>query len=95
MRKEMNKLTGIEDVILETIAEADMGDLRMPVIGIYKNPDDYPDKYVARIFDGGQASNTVVLSDSLEELMKDIDQTEMFFIERGKEDVPALVGAYM
>lgn len=95
MRKEMNKLTGIEDVILETIAEADMGDLRMLVIGIYKNPDDYPDKYVARIFDGGQASNTVVLSDSLEELMKDIDQTEIFFVERGKEDVPALVGAYM
>ena len=95
MRKTINKLTGIEEIIAETIVDVDMSDLRILIIGIYKGHDDYPDKYVARIFDAERPTNIIMLSDDLEELKKDIEQTGMVFLLRRKEDVPALVGAYM
>lgn len=95
MKEITNKLSGIKEIVLDSIVEADMSDLRLPVIAVYKHPDDYPDKYVARIFDTDKPTNAIVLRDSLIEIKRDIEKTGMTFLMRGAEDEPALVGAYV
>ncbi|MCQ2500563.1 MAG: hypothetical protein MJ117_04340 [Lachnospiraceae bacterium] len=95
MKEITNELTGIREVVLDSITEADMSGLKLPVVAVYKHPDDFPDKYVARIFDADRPTNTIMIKDSLIELKKDIEKTGMVFLLRGAEDVPALVGAYM
>lgn len=94
-RYKINEMTGLAEVIVETMAEVDMRNLTIPIIGIYREPADHPDKYVARIFDADRPTPIIMLSDNLEELKKDIEQTGMVFLLRGKEDVPELIGAYM
>lgn len=35
---------------------------------VYDHPTDYPDKYVARLFEGDQATASIIIADSLETL---------------------------
>lgn len=39
-----------------------------PLIMVYENPEDYPGKFVARLYNGRQSTHLIVLADSLEEL---------------------------
>lgn len=41
---------------------------QVPIIAIYKHPKDYPDKYVARVFDIDQPTFLAVTADTLEEI---------------------------
>jgi hypothetical protein len=40
----------------------------IPIIVVYKNPSDYPDKYVARLWDSDKPTEFVIIKDTLAEV---------------------------
>lgn len=84
------------DKIAESISGFDLSDLKIPIIVIYRHSEDYPDKYVARIFDITQPTDAVVIKDSLQELQKDISRNmSKTFIPRDEKDDPCIVGSWI
>lgn len=84
------------DVKVKSIREVDLSVLQFPQVAVFKNPDDYPDKAVGRVFDNGKPTNVVLVADTVEEIRENIkDYTNLMPFKRGKEDVPALVCVYM
>lgn len=43
-----------------------------PIFTVYKNPKDFPDKYVVRLFDGQRPQRLMTVSDTLEEARRTI-----------------------
>ena len=37
---------------VKSFADVDTSELKQPIICVFNKPDDYPDKYVARLFEG-------------------------------------------
>lgn len=84
------------DKTAESISGFDLSDLKFPIIVIYRHPEDYPDKYVARIFDITQPTDSVVIKDSLQELQKDISRNmSKTFLPRDEKDDPCIVGSWI
>ena len=54
---------------------------KFPVICIYNSPSDYPNKYVARLWDIDKPTSFVAIAESLEEI-REIKPTEMIIIQR-------------
>lgn len=67
----------------------------MPLITIYKNPADYPGKFIARLFDikkgKHRPTEIVVVADNLFEIRKKIPREQMFIIDRDPQDDPCIV----
>ena len=81
---------------VNSISEVDMSGLITPVIAVYEHPDDFPDKYVARVFDALYPTHTVIIKDSLLDIQSDIgENTSRIFMPRGAEDVRSLVGVWI
>lgn len=79
-----------------SISEVDMSGLKMPVIAVYERPDDYPDKYVARVFDILKPTGIAIVKSSLSEIQEDIGaNTSMVFFLREAGDVLSLVGTWV
>lgn len=86
----------MRDKVIKSIKDADISELKMPIVAIYNSPDDYPGKCVGRIMDLDKPTDTVIMGESITELIMDVRyNTDMAFIPRGAEDVPALVGILM
>lgn len=84
------------DKRVESIKEIDFSGLKVPMIAVYKHPEDYPDKCVARVFDLDKPTNVVMVKMSVEEITMDINHNSgMIFLQRGAEDVPSLVGVWV
>ena len=47
-------------------------DFVVPMIVVYKKPTDFPEKYVARLFDIDKATAYIVIADSMEEIKEKI-----------------------
>lgn len=81
---------------VQSIQEVDFSTLKMPMLAVYKNPDDFPGYYVARVYDMEKPTDTVMVKRSLAEIEMDIRKhTGMAFLPRTKEDVASLVGVWM
>ena len=63
-------MSGIKDIIVDSFKEVDIEGLIVPNIVMYKGPDDYKDKYVARIFALTKPTNTIIIRETAEELEK-------------------------
>lgn len=90
----------VMDRIVKSIRDVYMGDLNFPVIAVYAHPVDYPDKYVARIFDLNKPTNTAVIKRSLEDLQEDIVRNRAaawpaIWFPRAENDDPCLVGCWL
>lgn len=59
-----------ESKIVETFIGLNFQELakKMPVIVIYDHPTDFPDKYVARLFDLNQATSLAMVNNSIHQL---------------------------
>ncbi len=59
---------------VETLCDVDFSGLRLPMVTIYNKPRDFPDVYVARVWDGGgpRATNVVRTAPDADSLRKDI-----------------------
>lgn len=81
---------------VQSIQEVDFSTLKMPMLAVYKSPDDFPGYYVARVYDMEKPTDTVMVKRSLAEIEMDIRKhTGMAFLPRTKEDVASLVGVWM
>lgn len=67
----------------------------MPIITVYKNPTDYPDKYVARVFDVNKATNLAAVADTYEGLLEAIPTGNMVRLERNPQDDPVIVETWV
>lgn len=65
-----------------------------PIIFIYQNPDDYPEKFVARLYNGKQSTHIVAFADTLEEL-RTAKPDCMDVIERQKDDPPKVIETWL
>lgn len=91
-REEEGKM----DKRVDSIKEVNLNDYEMPMIVVYDHPKDYPDNYVARVFDVGNPTNTVIVKDDVDEIQEDItENTYMIFLPRGVQDDPCIVGIWM
>lgn len=95
MKIKKNKIYGTREIIVESINEVDMSGLSMPIIAVYKNPEDYPDKCVARIFDMDAPTNVIILTDNVNQIQQELRKFGMHFLDREPGDIPALVGTYI
>ena len=46
---------------MESIREVDFSGLKVPFVAVYGHPDDFPDKYVARIYELDKATDTIMV----------------------------------
>jgi hypothetical protein len=79
----------LPDVVLKNFEEIDIyKKCTMPSITIYNSPEDYPGKYVARLFDSAIPSPTVyiVFSDRLENIRNIIPKEMVRFIRSENDD---------
>ena len=67
---------------------------RMPIIAIYKHPKDYPDKYVARVFDIDRPTFLAVTADTLEEIRGCVPEG-MHRVPRSQNDDPTVVESWI
>ncbi len=89
MRKQKNKIAG-------SVREIDFSGLHAPCIAVYRNPEDFPGKSVARVYDMDRPTDVVIVRENPIEIAADIRKyTSMKFIPRTKEDVSALIGVWI
>ena len=86
----------MKDLIVSSIACVDLDRFKLPAIAVHQDPIEYPGNNVARIFDVSTPTNTVIIKDTLEEIMEDIKtNTDMVFLKRTADDTPSLVGVWL
>ena len=66
----------------------------LPIIVIYNKPKDYPDHYVARLFDKDKPTKAIMLKETLEELRKGIP-IYMIRMSRSATDDRNIVESYI
>ena len=57
---------------VKSFADVDTSELKQPIICVFNKPDDYPDKYVARLFEGTAPTNIIITRNTVEEIREDI-----------------------
>lgn len=69
----------------------------IPCIGVYNRPSDYPDKCVARLFDGTKPTNIIIIRNTVEEIREDITKRfpAMLPFARDKEDCKCVVETWI
>lgn len=67
---------------------------KLPLICVYKNPADYPGKYVARLWDADKPTTLVVLADSFETIRK-VKPNEMVILQRQDNDDPVIIETWI
>lgn len=81
---------------LKSIKDVDLKSLKMPLVTVYNNPADYPNKVVARVFDLDMPTNIVIMKNTVEEMQADIRKyTNMTFLNRTAHDEECVVGVWI
>lgn len=84
--------------IVESMSQVDFSGLKLPLITIYEKPLDYPNGFIARVWDGEgpKPTNTVTMRFSLEEIREDIKAAGFRVIfPRAEGDEPHIVETWM
>lgn len=77
----------MNDVKVEDFNLVDFSGLRIPVIVIYKKPEDYPSDYVARVWDANKPTNVVLVNEELENVRHKIPEGMIRIGRSPKDDV--------
>ena len=82
---------------VKSFSEVAVSGLKQPIICVYRNPEDYPDKCVARIFDGTKPTNIVITRDAVDEIRLDISRSfpDKLPFARCKEDYKSIVESWI
>lgn len=87
-----------ENKIVKSLCQVDFSELAFPLVTIYEKPLDFPDAFVARIWDGKGVKPTAVMikRDSLQKIREDIMAAGFAtcFI-RAEDDDPCIVETWM
>jgi len=84
------------DFVIESFRDINLRSLvRVPIVVVYKNPLDYPDKYVARLWDiPSKPTRYVVIKDSLQDIRASIPEGMQRLGRNSMED-PIIVETYI
>ncbi|MHB8061279.1 MAG: hypothetical protein ACYDG2_01390 [Ruminiclostridium sp.] len=84
------------DMILETFVGIKLNTMsNVPIIAVYKNPKDYSDKFIGRLWDiNNKATNFVVVADTIEKIRELVPQN-LTRIPRSEKDDPVIVEVYL
>jgi hypothetical protein len=84
------------DVIMDTFVGVKLNTLSsVPIIAVYKKPKDYPDNFIARLWDiNNRPTNFVVVTSSLEEV-RQLIPGHMTRIPPSEKDDPVIVEVYI
>ena len=87
----------IEDKIIQSFSEVDITELKVLIIAIYNRPLDFPEQYVARIFDGDKPTNVILLDSSLSHIRQEIkfNFPKMVRLPKSKKDIETLVETWI
>ena len=85
----------MENIIISTIEEAELTGFMLPLVTVYHNPEDFPHKAVARIFNVDKPTKYIMVADSVEELENRLSEAGLYRLERRAEDVPAIVSVWL
>lgn len=93
---EYTKRQNNQDIVIETFVGVKLNTMaRVPIIAVYKFPRDYPDKFVARLWDiGNRFTKMVVVADTLEQVRKLIPRS-MTLLQPSEYDDPVIVETYV
>ena len=82
---------------VRSFVEIDIGKIQIPCIGVYNRPSDYPDKCVARLFDGTKPTNIIIIRNTVEEIREDITKRfpAMLPFGRNREDHKSVVESWI
>lgn len=82
---------------VRSFMEIDIRKIQIPCIGVYNRPSDYPDKCVARLFDGTKPTNIIITRNTVEEIREDITRRfpAMLPFARSKEDHKSVVESWI
>lgn len=87
-----------ENVIAESLQQVDFSGLNLAVVTVYEKPSDFPDAFVARVWDGKgpKPTNTMIKRNTIQEIRKDIMAAgfETVF-QRAEGDEPQIVETWM
>ena len=67
---------------------------KMPIITIYRRPKDYPDSFVARIFDTDKPTKYIIIADTLADI-RAYRPTYMGIFPRDERDDPVIVESWI
>lgn len=79
INKPLNKITN-------SFCEVDYSEIIFPIITVYKFPLDFPNKYVARLFDRDLITNVIMVKDTLEEIREGIPRNMMRMMPSPEDD---------
>ena len=87
----------MKTVEVKSFSQVDTSGLEQPIICVYSHPADYPDKCVARIFDGTEPTNTVITRENVEEIREDITKSfpDKIPFARCKKDIKSVVESWI
>lgn len=69
--------------------------VKVPLIVIYKNPSDFPGKYVARLFNLDVPTKMCAIADTYQEILKAIPRQIMVRFPRNMEDDKCIVETWV
>ncbi|PYG86716.1 hypothetical protein LY28_02742 [Ruminiclostridium sufflavum DSM 19573] len=83
------------DIVMESFLQVNLNKLcKAPIIVVYKNASDYPDKYVARLWNIDKPTLFVMVNEQIEGIRNNIPKS-MFKIERTPSDDLTIVESYI
>lgn len=80
--------------IVDNFTNVDMRGFQMPVIAVFYNTSDIPNKYAARLFDLNLPTNIVVIKDTLEEI-QNVIPTHLTRMNRQPDDHPTVIETWL
>ena len=72
-----------------------MAQCSLPCIVVYDHPKDFPDAFVARLFDGEQPTQVHAQADTLDALYTQLPLHGLVRIPRYKQDDPVILEAWI
>lgn len=70
----------MKDNNIQSFKDVDFSSVSVPFIALFRGPDDYPGKYVARLFDLDKPTNAVMVRDEFEEIEEDIKTIRILYL---------------
>lgn len=97
---DVNKMEVIQPPVraLESLCQANFSELDFPLVTIYEKPFDFPNDFVARVWDGKGAkpTNTIIIRSDLREIREDIRAAGFTTVfNRAEDDDPHIVETWM
>lgn len=88
----------MKNINVRSFKNVDLSEFRIAMIVIYNSPQDYPGKYIARVWDAavGKPTNCIQERDNLEDLREDINAAGFKYkFPRAAGDDPVIIESWM